>query len=206
MAGIIEEGLEIPCNTIRLQAALKRNPNERGGVVICHPHPLYGGNMDNPVVGQIQAAFFDAGFTTLRFNFRGTGQSTGMFDEGQGEQDDVLACLAFLEAEVGSVAALAGYSFGAWVNARVLDSGRQVLDHVMVSPPAAFMSFQGIYRIPRTGLVVTGEKDDIAPPKDVAALMKRTGVPGEPAVIPGGDHFYSSTLKDLYQVLSNYLS
>lgn len=170
----METQITIPCGTVRLDGRLNINPGSKKGVVVSHPHPLYGGNMDNPVVFQIADSFYRAGFSTLRFNFRGTGNSSGMFDNGQGEQDDVRAALSCLAESAGSPRlVLAGYSFGAWVNAGVVASGADVADHVMVSPPAAFLSFDHIHRLPHTGLIVTGGADDIAPPGKITTLMDR---------------------------------
>ena len=89
------------------------------GVVITHPHPLYGGTMDNPIVETVQRAYRRDGYATLRFNFRGVGGSRGTYDDGIGEQTDVRAAIAYVESmNVGAVD-LAGYSFGAWVNSGV---------------------------------------------------------------------------------------
>ena len=201
-----EQHVTISCGSIRLEGRLNEQTPGEKGVVITHPHPLYGGNMDNPVVSRIAAAFSDAGFTTLRFNFRGTGRSTGMFDNGAGEQDDVISALDFLQGRGVSRVWLAGYSFGSWVNAQVLASGRQVDDHVMVSPPAAFLSFDGVETLPSTGLIVTGARDDIAPPEMVRALVSRWGITPETVVLDGGDHFYSGSMDQMGRALSGYLS
>ncbi len=101
--------ITIECKNIKLEAVLNENSLQKA-VVITHPHPLYGGNMDNDVVVSIEKAFFERGFTTLKFNFRGTCNSTGMFDDGNGEQDDILAALSFLEQKKGyDRILLAGY-------------------------------------------------------------------------------------------------
>src|SRR3990172_254396 len=93
-------------------------PGASAGVVICHPHPLYGGDMDNPVVVRVQEACAAEGLATLRFNFRGVGGSSGTHGEGGGEQDDARAALEALEQKAGTAAlAIAGYSFGAWIAA-----------------------------------------------------------------------------------------
>ena len=95
----------------------------KGAAVICHPHPLYGGSMWNNVVDALEIGFFQAGFTTLKFNFRGVGGSTGRYDEGAGEMKDVAAAGLFLEEHTGRSErlVLAGYSFGAWVCARAVN-------------------------------------------------------------------------------------
>ena len=103
----------------RLEGMLREGAG-KGGVVICHPHPLYGGSMWNNVVDALETGFFEAGFSTLRFNFRGVGASSGRYDEGEGETRDVEAACRHLEEHTGGGGrfVLAGYSFGAWVAAR----------------------------------------------------------------------------------------
>ncbi len=202
----MESSIVIPCNSVRLEGLLNLNPSARGGVVITHPHPLYGGNMYNPVVEQIALGFFDAGFTTLRFNFRGTCSSSGMFDNGVGEQEDVRAALDFLANQGMPSLSLAGYSFGAWVNAHVVSAGVEIHDHVMVSPPAAFLSFDSVKTLPNTGLIVTGENDDIAPPDQVQALIRGWNISSQFEILTGIDHFYASGQGRLRSVLSGYLA
>ncbi len=194
----------IPCQNVRLEGLLHLNPESSKGVVITHPHPLYGGDMDNPVVQQIADSFFEAGFSTLRFNFRGTGNSSGMFDDGVGEQDDVRAALEYLKSQQVTDLYLAGYSFGAWVNAHVVSSGVNIQDHIMVSPPAGFISFDSIEALSDTGLIITGEDDEIAPVDQILSLISRWQIHPLFKVIKNGDHFYSGTIHKLAAVLSSY--
>ncbi len=200
----METPVQIPNQSIQLDGMMQAKDSRRA-VVITHPHPLYGGDMDNPVVRAIAKSFADNGFATLRFNFRGTGKSTGMYDEGQGEQSDVRAALAFLSAEGYHRCWLAGYSFGAWVNAAVVSHGYAVQDHVMVSPPVAFLSFDAIAGMPSTGLIVTGEADDIAPAGLIMAHIHRWDQNIRLDVIPGCDHFYSGYLSRLREHLHAYI-
>jgi alpha/beta superfamily hydrolase len=138
--------------------------------VVLHPHPLYGGDMDNHVVLALRSAFADAGATTLRFNFRGAGASQGEHDAGRGEVDDARAAvreLRVLRPESRMLAA--GYSFGARVAAE-LASTEQLARLVLVSPPAAM----GALPRPPEGvdtLIATGEWDDIAPAARLAELV-----------------------------------
>jgi alpha/beta superfamily hydrolase len=200
----MEEAVTIHCNNVRLEGLLHQGSLERG-VVITHPHPLYGGNMNNPVVEQIQQSYSQKDFTTLRFNFRGTGNSSGMFDNGVGEMDDVRAALACLkDLGVGELC-LAGYSFGARINALVVASGYEIRDHVMISPPMGFMSFDDVAAMPSTGLILTGAMDDIAPPKIIQAAISRWKISPQFEVIEGGDHFYSGRLPLLKDLLLAYL-
>ncbi len=201
----METAVIIKNQTIRLQALLDPGTGNRG-VVITHPHPLYGGNMDNPVVTQTASAFAQQGFTTLRFNFRGTGGSSGMYDNGQGEQSDVIAALEFLKDQGCGPLYLAGYSFGSRVNASVMAGGYELADHIMISPPVAFMSFDDIAALPSTGLVITGQNDDIAPPERIQTQIDRWGITPQFEIIPGCDHFYAGCLDRLHDRLIHYLS
>lgn len=202
-----ETPLVIPCGSIRLEGLMAENPLARGCVVVTHPHPLYGGNMHNPVVEGIARTYYKAGFTTLRFNFRGTCGSSGMFDNGVGEQEDVLAVLAYLGEKGVQYLHLAGYSFGAYVNANLVSSGKVADDHVMVSPPVGFLSFDHLSSMPCTGLILTGENDkEIAPGEMIEVLMDKWKCENSLEVIPGGDHFYTGCLPVLSRVLGDYLA
>ncbi len=109
--------------------------DEKKGVVVTHPHPLYGGDMNNLVVESIVHVYHMKGYSTLKFNFRGVGRSQGAYDNGLGEQKDVLSALSFL-ADMGMERIdLAGYSFGAWVNAHALQKDTLTKQMIMVSPP-----------------------------------------------------------------------
>jgi alpha/beta superfamily hydrolase len=195
----------IQAGHIQLEAAFERVGSEKG-VIVTHPHPLYGGNMENPVVTAIADVFRQQGFSTLRFNFRGTGKSTGMYSDGIGEQDDVNTAIACLKDKDISEIWLAGYSFGSKINASVMAGGGEADHHVMVSPPVAFISFDDIERLPRTGLVITGEHDQIAPPDQIQHHLSRWGISVEFNVVQGADHFYSGCLDKLADSLSLYLN
>jgi hypothetical protein len=158
------------------------------------------------VVVRTASAFAQQGFTTLRFNFRGTGGSSGMYDNGHGEQTDVIAALEFLKDQGCDPLYLAGYSFGSRVNASVVAGGYDIFDHIMISPPVAFMSFDDIAALPSTGLVITGQNDEIAPPGRIQAYLDRWGITPRVDIIPGCDHFYSGSLAHLKNRLSDYLS
>jgi len=201
----MESQITIECRKIRIEGRLNRNSSQKA-VIVCHPHPLYGGDMDNPVVMTIVRAFFEKGFTTLRFNFRGTGKSTGAFDNGTGEQEDIRAAMDYMTDQGFLDITLAGYSFGARMNAALVSQGCRIYDHIMVSPPAAFMSFDDIGKMPHTGLIVTGRNDDIAPPELLAEHIKRWGIHPRFDILDHCDHFYSGCLQKLETRLMDYLS
>ena len=112
----------IPSRSLKLEATLRtpRVGEPRAAVVVCHPHPAYGGTMDNRVVYRTAKAAAEAGLAALRFNFRGVGASTGSFDEGAGEQEDVRSAIDWLDTRYPRLPlALAGFSFGSWVGLQV---------------------------------------------------------------------------------------
>jgi alpha/beta superfamily hydrolase len=188
----------------RIEGRLGKEETDTG-VVITHPHPQYGGDMDNPVVSAIMQAYRQCGHTTLRFNFRGVGQSQGSYADGIGEQEDALAALLYLKDLGIKHLHLAGYSFGAWVNAQVNQRDNDIETMVMVSPPVAFIGFDSIEKIDSLKLIITGSRDDIAP-----ADLIRKQIPGwNPEtrfeIIDGANHFYFGYIDQLREVLANNL-
>lgn len=201
----MESQVIIENKDIQLEGLLNENSTQKA-VVVCHPHPLYGGSMDNNVVLAIADVFYTSGFTTLRFNFRGVGNSTGTFDNEKGEQDDVRAAVAYLKEKGYKQIWLAGYSFGSKITALVVSSGIEIEEHVMVAPPAAFMTFDDVDNLPRTHLIITGASDEIAPPDRIKAHFQRWGISPCLEVIQSCDHFYSGCIKELERIVDNYLS
>ena len=176
------------------------------GVVITHPHPLYGGTMNNPVVETVQSAYQQHGYATLRFNFRGVGGSQGNFDNGLGEQDDVRAAISYVENMDVSAIDLAGYSFGAWVNTGVVTGSRtSIMSMMMISPPVGFIEFETVPAMNCLKLVVTGSRDDIAPVNQIRDLMPTWNPEAQFEIIDGCDHFYSGHLDKLQSILTQYL-
>jgi alpha/beta superfamily hydrolase len=175
--------------------------DEKKGVVVTHPHPLYGGDMYNLVVETIVHVYNIKGYSTLKFNFRGVGESQGTYDNGDGEQKDVLAALSFLGDMGMEQIDLAGYSFGAWVNAHAVQEDVSVKNMVMVSPPAGFMDFSTIGSMECLKFVVTGSRDDIAPADVVKQMCSVWNPNARFVVIDGADHFYGGYLNQLEAVL-----
>jgi hypothetical protein len=180
--------------------------NRPKGVVVTHPHPLYGGNMHNNVVAAVSRAYQVLGCTTLSFNFRGVGGSQGKYEDGIGEQEDVRAAVAYLADNGIEQIDLAGYSFGAWVNALAVSGGLQVDKMIMVSPPVAFIDFKSISNLGSLEFIITGSRDDIAPAGMVEKLYPTWNPAAKFEVIPGADHFYGGYEKELEAVLANLLA
>jgi len=162
-------------------------------VVVCHPHPLYGGDMYNNVVSVICQALAQESIATLRFNFRGVGRSEGDHEEGIGEQNDVRAALDFLEASDGvdrGRMGLAGYSFGSKVAMPVALREQRVRAVALVSPFLDDAEWERLkaYGVPK--LFICGSEDSFISPHKVKRLVGEAAAPSECEVVFGADHFW----------------
>lgn len=205
----MEKSITIENGPCLLEAMLNIESKTKAAV-ITHPHPLFGGNMDNAVVMAMTDAFSANGITTLRFNFRGAGKSQGVYDEGRGEQDDVIAAVTYLNEMNISTLYLAGYSFGSKINASVMNHHPDVADiihsHIMVSPPVAFMRFDDIDALPKTDLVIVGSLDEFAPESQIRDHLERWEIRPQVCIINGQDHFYATGMNRLKTILDDYLN
>lgn len=172
-------------------------------VIITHPHPLYGGEMTNPVVDAIRHAFRSRGYSTLRFNFRGTGRSEGAHDDGEGEQQDILSAFEYLKHLGFESIDLAGYSFGSWVNLMTASSNTIFNQLFLISPPVSFIDFEPVSEIKSLRLVVTGSLDTFAPPSRVKPLALQWNSDSSYREIDLADHFYTNTLEDLEEIIAS---
>ena len=199
-----EERVSIVSGDLTLEGLLDRKPGERG-VVVTHPHPLYGGEMNNNVVEAVAQAYGENGYTSLRFNFRGVGRSEGHYSEGAGEKEDVRAALAYLSDLGVHHLDLAGYSFGAWVNALSIETLDLVDRVIMVSPPASFIDFDFLEYNKKIELVIVGSRDEIAGPDLVERMISKWNPEALFKKIEGSDHFYWGYIDQLKTVIKEYL-
>ena len=201
LAGVVEIAIDQP------DAAVTGRP-PRGVAVIAHPHPLFGGTMDNKVVQTLARAFVASGWTTLRFNFRGVGASTGTHDEGRGETDDYLAVVAHgLALSGASSLALAGFSFGAFVTTHAVArlAPTQGIDALVlvgtsVSRAAAASIEASLH--PQT-LAIHGETDDTVLLSAVMDWARPQALPV--TVVPGCGHFFHGQLPLLKGLVTRHL-
>ncbi len=201
----MEEKITVKSGQCRLEGYWQPGTANKG-VVITHPHPLYGGTMRNPVVETVQSAYAQHGYATLRFDFRGVGSSQGDYDNGVGEQDDVRAAIAYVNHRDVIAVDLAGYSFGAWVNAGVAADKRTAIGSMMmVSPPVGFIEFENVNALSCLNLIITGSRDDIAPVNQIRDLLPAWNPDAQFEIIDGCDHFYSGHLDKLQSILTRYL-
>ncbi len=201
---MVEEPVHFEAINIKIEGLFRLMPGDKG-VVITHPHPLYGGNMYNNVVESLVRIYQLAEYTTLRFNFRSVGSSEGEYDNGIGEQEDVKAALHYLSQRGKKVLDLAGYSFGSWVNALAISEVDTVDRMVMISPPVAFMDFNSVGLTPQIQLVVAGSQDQIAPPKLIENMLPTWNPRAHLEIIYGADHFYLGYTGKLESLLTAYL-
>ncbi|HVA82300.1 MAG TPA: alpha/beta family hydrolase [Candidatus Binataceae bacterium] len=163
------------------------------GAVICHPHPMYGGSMENNVVEAIVSAMWRCGYATLRFNFRGVGASEGEYDGGAGEADDARAAVEFLcrqEAVARAAIALAGYSFGAGIAMRAGLADLRVARVIAVALPVAAMDSGGDAQATKPVLLVSGDRDSYSPIATLEQTARTLGAAATLKVIAGADHFF----------------
>jgi alpha/beta superfamily hydrolase len=189
----------------------------KGTAVICHPHPLFGGTMQNKVVQTLAKAFVQNGWRAIRFNFRGVGGSAGAYDEGRGEVDDLLQVIAQLhslgqasqvpQSQIGNALALAGFSFGAFVTSHAvaqLASSPNLDKVVLVGTAASRFTVAPVPpELHDKTLVVHGEVDDTVPLSSVMDWARPQSLPV--TVIPGVEHFFHGQLPLLRNLVSRHL-
>jgi alpha/beta superfamily hydrolase len=177
-------------------------PALRGIALVCHPHPLQGGTLDNKVVQTLAKAFFALGYAAVRFNFRGVGASAGAFDEGRGETEDALAVVADARSRYGEALplALAGFSFGSFIVTRV---AQRIAAQGLVLVGAAVNRFD-VPGVPPDTIVIHGEEDDVVPLADVLAWARPQALPI--VVFPGSGHFCHGRLPQLSRVVTTMWS
>jgi hypothetical protein len=198
-----EERIFNKSDSLIIEGLWHKSAEERG-VIICHPHPLMGGSMQNNVMEAIQEAFAAADFTTLRFNFRGVGRSTGIYDEGRGEMEDILSAREYLINKGISSIFFAGYSFGSWVGSKVMERNNNIFtDSVFVSPPNNYFDFAWPKLTGNIGLIICGDQDQFCDPEAIKKQIKE--IQAKLEMISGADHFYLGKEKELINVLRKYI-
>ena len=196
-AGPLEVRLEEP------REAAAEAPRAFG--VVCHPHPLHGGTMDNKVAHTLARAMIEVGVPAFRFNFRGVGASAGTFDNGRGETEDVAAVVAegrrrWPKADLW----LGGFSFGAFVSLRAAARERPAR-LIAVAPPVARFELGTVSHPDCEWLLVQGDADDVVPSADVLAWAARQARAPELHVLAGAGHFFHGRLHELKPLLVDFL-
>jgi alpha/beta superfamily hydrolase len=187
-----EEAVVIESSGLRLEGRLAGGRQGLRPALLCAPHPLYGGNMDNEVIAEAARALSEMGHAVLRFNYRGAGRSEGSYAGGMGESRDAGAAVDFLRMRTGSpVVMICGYSFGAWVALQCATGRRDVGPLVLISPPNRMMDFD-LSVLPPGIILLAGTEDELC---DAALLSLQFGK--DIRLVEGADHFYSTGLDEL---------
>lgn len=215
IASTIAGDADANTGAIELRAHLPVDVTPRAVAVVAHPHPLFGGTMDNKVVTTIARAFFDAGAATYRFNFRGVGASEGVHDEGRGETADMLKVIAHVREQMRSLYAhlpplplwLAGFSFGGAVTLAASEDV-EATEMVLVAPAFERLSawrnaktgLQLTGNPPETAIIIHGEKDETVPLADSLDWARPRNIPV--IVVPDADHFFHLRLPIIKRLVS----
>jgi uncharacterized protein len=192
--------LEVVVNDPGAEEAAARS----GIALIAHPHPLYGGSLDNKVVTTLAKTFFALGYVAVRMNFRGVGASQGAHDQGAGETEDWLVVWRAMRERFGELPVLlAGFSFGAFVQSRVgrrlAQQGTPAQRLVLVAPAAGRFQLEPV---PDDTLVIHGEEDDVVPLADVLSWVRPQQLPV--LVVPGTGHFFHGSLPVIQRAIQRF--
>ncbi|MGH7923092.1 MAG: alpha/beta hydrolase [Candidatus Binatus sp.] len=194
---------------LTLEGLLANPGGNAPAAVVCHPHPMYGGSMFNNVVEAILAAMWQAGYATLRFNFRGVGESEGEHDGGPGEVDDAVAAIAFLLAQPGvrkAGAVIAGYSFGAMVAVSAGYERTEIARIVAVALPLAMAEARIPDGASKPVRLISGDNDSYSPGAELQALKSRIGESARLEIVAGADHFFGGCEAQLSRVIAAALA
>ncbi len=187
-----EQPLRFSCGNLSLEARL-HEPSAApvAAAVVAHPHPAYGGDMDNNVVLALCDGLTAGGIAALRFNFRGVGGSEGMGKSGKVETEDVAAALAFLGEQYPDLPLFAaGYSFGAWVTLNAVAGRRDLAGVIAVSPPVSLFSHRAVEKLQAPAAFLSGSRDPFAQTLLLRRVLHAAGRENELTLFAGIDHFW----------------
>ena len=179
--------------------------------IVLHPHPQFGGTMNNKIVYDLFYAVVQRGFSALRFNFRGVGRSQGSFDHGAGELSDAASALDWVQAVTPEAKScwIAGVSFGAWIGMQLLMRRPEIEGFLSIAAMANRYDFSFLAPCPSSGLFVHGSEDRVAPVKEVMAVIEKVktqkGIQIEHAVVEGANHFFDGRVEQLMAQVGAYL-
>ena len=174
--------------------------------IICHPHPLHGGTINNKVVTTLAKALDELGLKAVRFNFRGVGKSRGRYDNGVGETEDLKSVLRWVkhswpQDEIW----LAGFSFGAYIAAKVAN-GQKIARLIGIAPPVFYEDFASLTQMTAPWLIIQGDQDEVVPFEQVKAFIKQISFPVEFVVMSDASHFFHGRLIELRELLIRHLT
>lgn len=197
----------------RIEGRYYQSPTRNSpAALILHPHPLYGGTMNNKVVYSLYEAFKKNDFSVLRINFRGVGRSQGKFDNGIGELTDAATALDWLQAQNPDISNfwISGFSFGSWIAMQLMMRRPEIQGFAVASPPVNKYDFSFLSPCPAHGIIAQGDKDSIVSEPAVAdfydRLSKQKNSDVEYHVVFNADHFFRDKTQELTDIMSNYIN
>jgi uncharacterized protein len=197
----------IPAGSVQLEATLRkpRNGVPRGAAILCHPHPLHGGTMHNRVIYRAGEAAMTAGFEALRFNFRGVGASTGSFDQGIGEREDVSSAVSWLEKKSPDLPlALIGYSFGAWVGLQIGCNDPRIKALTGIGIPLDSYNFNFLCANRKPTLLIVGSQDQFCSQESFDLLARRLPDTSRALKINEADHFFADHVDQVQNLIADF--
>ena len=196
----------------RIEARYHHEPAQTAPVaIILHPHPQFGGTMNNQIVYHLYYTYVNRKFSVLRFNFRGVGRSQGLFDNGPGELADAATALDWMQSFNPDARAcwIAGVSFGSWIAMQLLMRRPEIEGFISIAPPANFYDFSFLAPCPSSGLMVNGGDDQVVSTESVANLADRLktqkGVIIDHDMVPNANHFFEGKVDKLMVQVNDYL-
>jgi alpha/beta superfamily hydrolase len=202
----------IPGPSGRIQAKYYKNKQPGAPIaLVLHPHPQYGGTMNNRIVYETYYSYFKNGFSVIRINFRGVGKSDGIFDNGQGELSDAAAALDWIEKENPGYSQcwVSGFSFGALICMQLIMRRPEVNNFIVISPQPNVYDFTFLAPCPISGLIVSGKNDELVSESSLHDLKKRLSMQKNIDVrfthVQNANHFYKGKEKVLASLIENYL-
>ena len=196
----------------KIEAKYNHNDTDNSPIaLILHPDPSRGGSMNTKIVFQLYKTFIKNNFSTIRFNFRGVGKSEGIFDDGEGELSDAASVLDWLQQynTNSKICWVAGFSFGSWVAMQLLMRRPEINGFICVSPPANLRDFSFLAPCPSSGLIVHGDKDNIASFESARILSEKLQKQKKVEInfksVKGADHFYENRKDEFENIIDEYI-
>jgi uncharacterized protein len=179
--------------------------------LLLHPHPQFGGTMNNQIIYNLYYAYLARGFSVLRFNFRGIGRSQGVFDHGSGELSDAASALDWAQAMAPEAKTcwVAGVSFGAWIGMQLLMRRPEIEGFLSIAAMANRYDYTFLAPCPSSGLFVHGENDRVSPSRESMSAIDKVktqkGIRIEHQIVPGANHFFEGKMDELMGTIGTYL-
>lgn len=197
--------LEGPVGQLQTVSSWPKDQKPRAVIIVCHPHPLYSGSMNNKVVTTLARAADQVGLATIRFNFRGVGQSQGSYGNSIGECDDLRAVIQWVKKVLPDVpVGLAGFSFGAYIAAKLANETAQLF-LLSVAPAVNHQNYFELKAITAPWLIIQGDRDEVVPYSEVIHWYQQAAPPAQLTTLAGASHFFHGRLLELQQRVEDFL-